>query len=258
MNKIEVSALASGSSGNCFYVSAAGKAILIDAGISTKRIIERLNSIGKSPESIKAIFITHEHIDHIRGADVFARQFNIPVFATKKVIDGSFICSNEKLIRPMKNNSSVKIAGMEVKSFTKSHDAVDPIGFFVSFKGKNVSIITDAGHVCDSVSKHISKSDFIFLESNHDEEMLFNGPYPYHLKKLISSDIGHLSNKQAALSVLEYASSKLKGVVLSHLSSTNNTPEIAIKTFENYMKERINAPEIHVSLKDAPTELFKI
>lgn len=258
MGKIEVSALASGSSGNCFYVSNGKQAILIDAGISTKKIIERLNSIGKSPESIKGIFITHEHIDHTRGADVFARQFNVPVFATKEVVKESFICSNKRLVKSIKNNSSIKICGMIVRSFTKSHDAVDPVGFCVSFKEKTVSFITDAGHVCSNVSKHISKSDFLFLESNHDEEMLQNGPYPYYLKRLISSDIGHLSNKQAALSVLEYASPKLKGVVLSHLSSTNNTPEMALRTFENYLKERTNAPEIYVSLKDMPTELFKI
>ncbi|MEK6856209.1 MAG: MBL fold metallo-hydrolase [Nanoarchaeota archaeon] len=258
---MRVCALASGSAGNCFYIEKGNSAVLVDAGISAKTINERLNAMKLEANKIKGIFVTHEHIDHIRGVDVFARQMEIPIFATKGTIENGFLCSQEELINRIKNNESVDIDGLRIESFLKSHKAAEPISFSVVDKEKNkiASVITDLGYSCKNVNDAISVSDFLFLESNHDIKMLENGPYPYFLKKWVASDNGHLSNKQAALAVLEYSNPKLKNVVLSHLSQKNNLPSVAIKTFRSLMKERndVNS-NISVSLNDIPTKLFSI
>jgi phosphoribosyl 1,2-cyclic phosphodiesterase len=256
---MEICALASGSSGNCFYIGNNKNAgILIDAGISAKQISERLAMIGKNPSSIKAIFITHEHADHTKGADVFARGFNIPIFATKKTIEQSNICRNKDLIDSIKNKDSFKVAGMEIEAFSKSHKAADPVFFSVSEK-KKVSVITDLGYCCKNVILEVSDSNALFLESNHDPGMLEAGPYPYFLKKWVGGDDGHLSNNQASLCILEHGTRKLKHVFLSHLSSTNNTAKIALSTFNSAIKERKDLfPKVEVSFKDRPTGLVKI
>lgn len=254
---MEISALASGSSGNCFYISNNNSAILVDAGISAKQIIDRLSFINRSAESIKAIFITHEHSDHIRGVDVFARKFNIPIFATKKTIQNSFICSDEDLINTIKNNETTNIKDLEIEAFSKSHKAADPVSFNI-YNGKKISIITDVGHVCKNVVKHISDADLLCLESNYDESMLENGFYPYFLKSWIKSDIGHLSNKDSALSVLENSSSNLKHLILSHLSKNNNTSLLALSEF-SILKERKDLNlKLSISNREHPTEIFKI
>src|SRR3989338_3366046 len=247
---MEVCALASGSSGNCFYIGDGKEAVLIDAGISAKQICERLANRGKSAESVRAIFVTHEHIDHVRGVDVFSRKFNVPVFITKGTLDNCFTCSNKELIKIIKNNQVVKIGSMKIEAFSKSHHAADPVSYNV-YEKKKIAIITDAGYGCNNIRKHISNSDFLIMEANHDEEMLDNGPYPYYLKNLIRSDIGHLSNKQAALCVLEHSSKKLKNIVLAHLSKINNKPEAALETFNSIMKARVDiSPVISVSVRE--------
>ena len=255
---MEVCALASGSSGNCFYIGNGKNGILVDAGISAKQICERMAKRGKSADNIKAIFVTHEHIDHVRGIDVFARGFNIPIFITKGTIENCFVCSKKNLIKIIKNNDIIQIEGMKIEAFSKSHHAADPISYNVYFKRK-ISIITDAGYGCKNIKKNISDSDFLIMEANHDEEMLENGPYPYFLKNLIKSDVGHLSNKQAALCVLEHSSKRLKNIVLAHLSKTNNSPEVALKTFNSILKERKDiSPMLGVSTREGPTSLFRI
>ena len=255
---MEVAALASGSSGNCFYVENEGKGILIDAGISSKQIVERLKALKKNPEKIKGIFITHEHSDHIRGVDVFARQFRVPIFVTKPTAKSAFLCKSRDLIKHIKNNETIAIGGMKVEAFSKSHNAADPVSYSI-WNGKKVSIITDVGYGCDNVISNVSDSDFLFLESNHDEIMLERGPYPYFLKQWIKSNNGHLSNLQAALCVLEHSKSKLKHVVLSHLSKTNNTEKLAMETFHHLLKERkdLNA-KVSVSTREVQTPLYKV
>lgn len=262
---MKVSALASGSSGNCFYIEDETKksGILIDAGISSKRICERLNEIKSvGPEKIAGIFLTHEHSDHIRGVDVFAREFQIPIFATNKTIKNSFLCSQENLLSPIKNTETFSLNNFEIKTFKKSHKAVDPVFYSVYDKKtkKEVSVITDAGFPCKNIIESVSESDFLFLESNHDEKMLSDGPYPYFLKQWIKSDIGHLSNTQAALCVLGNASGKLNHIVLSHLSENNNTPLLAKKTFENLLKERtdLRKTKLIISDRHRPTELVRV
>jgi len=256
---MEICALASGSSGNCFYLgNRKDSGILIDAGITCKQIVERLAKIGKKPDKIKAIFITHEHSDHIRGADVFARNFRVPIFATKKTIKGRFLCSNENLINPIKNNETLQAAGLQIEAFSKSHLAEDPVSYNI-INHKRVSVITDVGHACKNVISNVADSDFLFLESNYDELMLKNSFYPPHTKAWIKSDEGHLSNTQAGLCVLEHGSKKLKNVVLSHISINNNTENIAFNTFSSLIKERKDlSPKVSCSSREMPTRLFRL
>jgi len=257
---MRVCALASGSSGNCFYVEneKSDKAILIDAGISCKQIELRLNSIGKNTDNIRAIFLTHEHSDHIKGVDVFARKFNVPIFATKKTCS-RFICKKEELIHNIKNNENVKFGKMEINAFSKVHLAGEPVSYNFIENDKKLSIITDAGHACKNIIENVSTSDFLCLESNYDEKMLEEGFYPWPTKKWIKSDEGHLSNVQSAACVLENSSRKLKHVMLSHISANNNTPEIALKTHNYFMSQRKDIkPEISVSVRQFATPLFMV
>lgn len=255
---MEISSLGSGSSGNCFYIKNNKGAILIDVGLSSKEIIRRLTLINQSPKLIKGIFITHEHSDHIKGVDVFARQFNIPIYATKKTAAASFLCSDNKLIKIINNNEVIKLEGMKIEAFSKSHKAADPVSYNI-FNGKKISVITDAGYACNNIIDNVSDSDFLCLESNYDVKMLENGPYPHFLKKWVSGNDGHLSNIQASLCVLEHANKKLKHVMLSHLSKFNNTPELALSTFNKLIKERRDLKiNVSISHRNFPTKIFKM
>ncbi len=256
---MRIAALASGSWGNCFYIEdrKAETAVLIDAGISTRQICARLQVLGLEPHKIKGIFITHEHNDHVKGADVFARKFKVPIFATKKTAANRLLCSEKSLIKKIKNNDIVSVGNLQIEAFSKSHSAADPVSYTIHGKIR-VSVITDAGHVCKNIVSHISQADFLFIESNHDPEMLKHGPYPEYLKYWIAGDGGHLSNKQTGLAVLEHGSGKLKNIVLSHLSESNNTPELALQTFNSLIGRKTRfSPKVYVATKHSPTKLFR-
>ena len=251
-------ALSSGSCGNCFYVREKDRSVLIDAGISCKQIFSRLTKLGENPENIKGIFISHEHVDHIRGVDVIARSLKIPIFATAGTINSSFLCSQEELINKIKEDETIKLGGMEISAFSKSHDASQPVSFQIK-NGKTISVITDVGYACKNVQEAVQDSDFLVMESNHDLEMLEEGPYPYFLKKRILGDKGHLSNLHSGLCVLEHGSRKMKTLMLAHLSETNNTPKLALSCFRNLLKERKDLkPNILVSERDSPSGLISI
>ncbi|MBU3912899.1 MAG: MBL fold metallo-hydrolase [Nanoarchaeota archaeon] len=255
---MKLSVLSSGSSGNCFYIENRDRAILVDAGISCKQIVQRLGKIGRSPGKIRGVFITHEHTDHLRGADVFSRNFNIPIFATKKTAKSGFLCSDESLINTIKNDETVKLGEISVEAFSKSHRASDPVSYNV-FNGRKVSIITDLGRCCNNVVDSVSDSNLLCLEANHDIAMLENGPYPWHLKKWISSDSGHLSNTQAGLLLLEHGNHRLKNILLSHLSQTNNTPEIAFSTVSRLIRERSNfSPRVFAMGRGETSRLMRV
>jgi phosphoribosyl 1,2-cyclic phosphodiesterase len=254
---MKVSALASGSSGNCFYINHNSHGILVDAGISCRQVVDRLSSLGQSPENIKGIFITHEHTDHIKGVDTLARKFNIPIFATGGTIRNCFLCSKPELINEIKNDDTVKLAGLEIQAFSKSHDASDPVSYTIR-NDKVVSIITDIGKACGNVCENVHDSDFLILESNHDLRMLKDGPYPAFLKQRIGGDMGHLSNLHSGLCVLEHGAKKLKNIMLAHLSEVNNIPQLAFGTFNSLVKERVDLkPKITVSTRHS-TQLFHV
>jgi len=211
--------------------------------------------LGKSPENIKGIFVTHEHSDHTKGCDVFARKFNVPIFATKKTAESRSLCLNDELIHFIHNNESVDLGRMKIQAFPKSHKAIDPVSYTVSEGGKNVSIITDIGYCCDNVIENVEKADVLCMESNHDLDMLENSHYPYFLKKWIKSHEGHVCNKDAADCVFSNGRNRLKQVVLSHLSLNNNTPLCALQAFSGFNKIY---PRISLSGMEMPTELFNI
>lgn len=254
---MELAVLSSGSSGNSFYIQNSNSGILIDAGISSRQIVNRLANLKIPAERIKGIFITHEHLDHIKGCDVFARSLNVPIFATKKTAENCFLCSDSSLLNFIKNDETIKLGGMKIEAFSKSHKAEDPVSYSIS-KDKKISVITDAGYACDNITEQVNESDFLCLEANHDIDMLEQGSYPYFLKKWIRSDLGHLSNMQAALLVLEHGKRKLKNLILSHISRNNNTPNLALKTF-SLLKERSDlSPRILAPKHGACTGMFKI
>lgn len=258
---MKISALASGSSGNCFYVENDRKnqSILVDCGISCKQIEQRMNNINRNPKKIKAIFLTHEHSDHVRGVDVFARKFQVPIFAPKKMIHETFLCSENNLINGIKNDETIKIAGLEISAFPKSHKAIDPVSYGILQDGKKLGMMTDVGFACKNIINNVGDSNFLCIESNYDEKMLMEGKYPWPTKKWISSDIGHLSNVQSAACVLEHGSKKLKNIMLCHISQNNNTPEKALDTYSYFMKQRLDiTPRIEISTRHFATSIFKV
>jgi phosphoribosyl 1,2-cyclic phosphodiesterase len=254
----EVSVLASGSSGNCFYIGSDKGDILIDAGISCKQISDRMNQLGKDIANIKGIFVTHEHTDHIRGIEVLSRKYNIPIFINKGTLSNSFMdMGNFKIMR---TNKEIDFNGLKIFPFSKNHDASDPVSFLIKNGTKKISVITDVGICCENVIQSVQESDMIILESNHDLHMLKNGLYPYYLKKRIASKEGHLSNYEAALLVLEHGDKKLQHVLLSHMSLNNNTPEMALKTFNSVVCERSDLKRLKtwLTFRDKSTELINI
>ncbi len=254
----EVSVLASGSSGNCFYIGNKRGDILIDAGISCKQISERLEKIGKSIENIKAIFVTHEHTDHIRGIETLSRNHNIPIYINEGTLNNSYLdMGNVQLI---KSDREFDFNGLKILPFSKNHDASEPISYVIKNGSKKISVITDVGCCCENVIRNVMESDLIILEANHDINMLKNGPYPYFLKKRIASTQGHLSNYEAGLLILEHGNKKLQHVLLSHLSLNNNSQELAMKTFNTIVGERSDLKKLKswMTYREKPTELIKI
>jgi len=229
---VEICALASGSNGNCYYIGNENEAILIDAGIYYKRLIERLNDANLDKSKIKAIFISHEHMDHIQGARVTSKKLGIPVFYTKKTYHKSYNKNKAANFGFFEPNTTYIIDGIKIHSFSKNHDAIDPCSFRVEINGKNIGVMTDIGIVDETLINEFSKCDAVFLEANYDVDMLMTGIYPQHLKERVSSSRGHLSNEQALNLVEQHASPNLKTIFLSHISPVNNTRELALEHFK--------------------------
>lgn len=225
----KVCQLFSGSSGNSIFISSKETKFLVDAGVSAKRLTSALSEIGENAEDISAIFVTHEHIDHINGLRVFASKYRIPVFAEKSVIEKMITSGtiNEKVeIYPIESN--MEINGCEIIPFKLSHDSVACNGYRINlFSNRSVGVCTDTGYVTEEAKNALSGCDFVFLESNHEVTMLQNGPYPYPLKKRILSEQGHLSNYASSEFAKELAKSGTTRFALAHLSAENNLPEIA-------------------------------
>ncbi len=253
----EVSALASGSSGNCFYVGSENSSILVDAGISAKDIKARLNHIGRDIEEIQGIFVTHEHTDHTLGIETLSKKHNIPVYINEGTFENASLDIDEVFF--IKSDKEFKFRGMSILPFSKNHDAAEPVSYAIRNNGHKISILTDVGFPCLNVINSVAQADLLFLEANHDVQMLKNGNYPAALKKRILSDKGHLSNYDAALLVLQHATPNLKHVLLSHLSLNNNTPELALSTFKNIISERkdLNV-QTWLTHPEKPTSLIRM
>ena len=227
------SSLFSSSSGNCSYIGSAKGGILIDAGVSAKQINLKLDCIGVNPVDIGAIFVTHEHSDHVRGLRVFASKHKIPVYATQGTVDaliGSGVANGSFEINPVDSNG-VEINGQFIVPFRTSHDSAQSCGFVVTTTDdRKIAVATDTGYVTEETRAAVKGCDLILAESNHDIGMVRNGIYPYLLKRRILSDIGHLSNIDCSNFVTELVKNGTTRIVLGHLSKENNIPELAFQT----------------------------
>lgn len=226
--------LYSGSSGNSIFIASDNAKVLIDAGLAGKKIDDALKHIGEESSSIDGIFITHEHIDHIKGVGVLSRKYDIPIYAndnTWAVMEKNIGKIKEHNIRIMNRRSSIIINDLEIRSFNIPHDAIAPVGYTVSSAGKNASVVTDFGVFTEEIRDNIIDSDIILLESNHDVNMLRMGPYPYKLKLRVLGENGHLSNEDCGSAIVSLLKNdKKKQIVLGHLSGTNNHPDLAYQT----------------------------
>lgn len=231
--------LFSGSSGNSIFIASRDTKILIDAGLPGKSIEGALKEIDEEPKNIDAIFITHEHSDHIKGVGVMSRKYNIPVYANEKTwekMQGLIGNIKEQNIRII-DRKSLNIKDMDIITYNIPHDAAAPLGYAVYTEGKKVCVATDLGNFTEEVKSNIKDADIILLESNHDIEMLKFGPYPYVLKRRILSDVGHLSNEACGNAIVEIMTEKPKRIILGHLSNTNNYPDLAYQTVINILND---------------------
>ena len=231
-NKLYITSLNSGSNGNCYYVGNDEEAILIDAGISCKETEIRMQRLGLSMSKIKALFISHEHSDHIRGVCVMARKYRIPVYITPGTLLNCKFKVKQEQIYHLRSFETIAVGNLNITAFPKVHDAAEPHSFIIACGETKVGVFTDLGVVCDQLITHFKQCDAAFLEANYDEEMLHNGSYPYYLKRRISGGQGHLSNKQALDLFLEHKPAQMTHLLLSHLSKDNNSPELVQSLFE--------------------------
>ena len=224
--------IASGSSGNCIYIGDDTTHILIDAGVSGKKIEAGLNSVGISGKDLDAVFVTHEHSDHIGGLGVLARKFDVPIYSTRGTIAGITMSKSvgdidEQLFQAIRKNENISIGSLMIQAISVSHDAAEPVCYKVSNDMSTVAVATDMGYYTPELVEQLKGLDAILLEANHDVNMVQVGPYPYYLKQRILGKKGHLSNESAGRLLSEIVHDDLKHVFLGHLSRENNLPQLA-------------------------------
>ncbi len=244
---VQLTILGSGSSGNCAYLETGETRLLIDAGFSNRQIRKRLASIGRAPEGLNGILITHEHSDHITGLAGLANKLQIPVYcnrstkeAMERALGAKFDC------RIFETRNSFEIGDVTVDTFDIPHDAADPVGFLLHTPAGNIGFLTDLGHATKSVLQRVKSANVLILESNHDLKLLQESSRPWSLKQRIAGRHGHLSNEDAAAAAEEIMSADLSHLYLGHLSRECNRPELAQRVMEDCLK-KLGAS--HVSLE---------
>ncbi len=259
--------IGSGSSGNCIYIGSEKTHILVDAGISCKRVEMGLQHVSLTARDLSGILITHEHSDHIQGLGVLARKYGVPIYATKGTMDGILHGSRQlgdfdvSLFREVCTDTEVRIGDLNVRPFHISHDANDPCGYRIECEEKKVAIATDMGTFDSYTVEQLQGLDAILLEANHDVRLLQVGPYSYALKQRVLSDFGHLSNENSGLLLNRILHKDLKHIMLGHLSKENNMPEIAFETvkFEIDVAESpFKAEDFHicVAMREKESEIL--
>lgn len=251
-----LSPLFSGSSGNSYYIGSRSAGVLIDAGRSARQIDGMLQALGVDPLAIQGILVTHEHSDHISGLRVFAKKYSLPVFASRGTLaaiqnaigDATRLC-------PVQPGELLEIAGMTISPFSISHDCAEPMGYRIqTADDRGFCLATDLGFLSDSVKEQLLGCDLVVLESNHDVEMLKNGPYPYILKRRILSDRGHLSNAVCAQLLPQLVKSGVRRFVLAHLSRENNSPALAENAAVAALSQAGYVRDLDYLLEIAPVE----
>lgn len=224
---IEFCSLASGSNGNCYYIGNETDAVLVDGGISNRRFVERAEAAGIDRGKIRAVFVSHEHFDHVQGVKVIAKHLGVPVYFNYATYNGLTKKRRPLDVRYFDGSEAVEVApSITVYPFRKHHDAADPFSFVVGVSGHNVGVITDIGIADGECVRRFSSCDAVFLEMNYDPVMLRDGSYPQYLKTRIDSELGHLSNGQAIELIERHASPSLTHIIASHISAENNSREL--------------------------------
>ena len=229
---LQIASLNSGSNGNAYYIGNQTEAILVDAGLSCKETEKRMAGLGLNIHKLKAIFVSHEHTDHIKGLEVLAKKYALPVYISENTYGNSRLNIHAPQLKWLNPAMPVNIEGLCVQSFSKRHDAADPYSFTIEHNNTTVGVFTDIGACCDNLIHHFKKCHAAFLESNYDEEMLENGRYPYVLKQRIRGGKGHLSNKQALEIFINHRPEFMTHLLLSHLSRDNNDPYLVQALFQ--------------------------
>ncbi len=258
---MKLSILGSGSSGNSIYIESGDSGILIDAGFSCKKIEEKLGEISVNPCKIGAVLITHEHTDHISGAGIFSRKYDVPIYITEKSYHAGKTKLgkiDEKNIKIIKNRFDIE-QNLFIQPFEVMHDAEMTIGFEIKDRrNKKIAVATDIGYITNSVKEHFEESDLVLIESNYDYNMLMNGPYPWELKNRVKGKNGHLSNNDCANFVKTIYHSGLQKVYLVHISKDNNSYDIAYRTAnEHFIDEGIDV-QLEVAEQEKITKIFEI
>lgn len=251
---LAIASLNSGSNGNCYYIGNPTEAILVDAGLSCRETEKRMCRLGLSIDTVKAIFISHEHSDHIRGLCLLAKKYQLPVYISFGTLVSSKLILEDQLIRTLKPDEEIHIGELCVTAFPKSHDAFDPHSFLISYNNIRVGVFTDIGHVCHELTHNFSQCHAAFLEANYDDHLLETGRYPNYLKARIRGGRGHLSNVQALKLFKESKPSYMSHLILSHLSKDNNCPDLVHKLFSDIAMQT----EIIVASRYQESEVYHI
>ncbi len=249
-----ITSLNSGSNGNCYYAGNTAEAILIDAGISCSEIEKRLQRLCLSIQNVKAIFISHEHSDHIKGITVLSKKYRLPVYVTASTLQYSGLKLEKGLVKTFDAHAPITIGNLSIIPFPKKHDACDPYSFIVSCDGTKVGVFTDIGTPCKNLISYFGECHAAFLEANYDDTMLQQGSYPWHLKKRITGGMGHLSNQQALEIFLQHRASNMTHLFLSHLSKNNNCPRLVYELFNMHA----NGVKMIVASRDEETPVYHI
>lgn len=266
-SKMEVRfiSLASGSSGNCCYIGTSTYGILIDAGIAVRTIKKTLKEVGIGIETIRAVFITHDHADHIKAVGGLGEKLHIPIYATARIHEGinKNYCITEKLhssIRYLEKEQPMQLEDFRVVSFEVPHDGTDNVGYCIEIDGKVFSFLTDLGEITPTAANYIRKANYLILEANYDDEMLQMGNYPQYLKDRIISRTGHMSNIDTAVFLAENITEEMKYIWLCHLSKDNNHPELAYKTVEWKLRQKGivvgKDVQLYALKRNTPSELY--
>lgn len=251
---LQITSLNSGSNGNCYYIGNAKDAVLVDAGISCRETERRMKRLGLGMDKVKAIFISHEHSDHIKGLEVLSKKYSLPVYITENTRVHGNLNLNALYVREFSEYSPISIGDLSVTAFPKFHDAIEPHSFMISQDDIRIGVFTDIGAPCDHLVRHFQQCHAAFLEANYDEQLLEKGRYPYYLKKRIRGGKGHLSNTQALELFKAHKPAYMSHLLLSHLSRDNNNPQLVLDLF----RQHAGQTEIIVASRDMETPVYHI
>ncbi len=249
-----ITSLNSGSNANCYYVGNETEAVLVDAGLSCRETEIRLKRLGLSMSKVKAVFISHEHSDHIRGLAVLAKKHQMPVYITPDTLQNAGLNPKYVQVAAFQAHQPVSIGNLHVTAFPKLHDAADPHSFIITYQDTTVGVFTDIGGTCNHVIDYFQRCHAVFLEANYDVDMLEKGNYPYYLKRRIRGGKGHLSNAHALHLFTTYKSEHLSHLLLSHLSKNNNCPSLVKDLFTTHA----DGTEIVVASRYEETPVYEI